>query len=179
MYPLSQVELQTLCEFIEEHLRAGFIQSTTSPHGAPILFVKKKDGGLCLCINFRGLNKISKKDHYPLPFISDLLSTAGKACIYTTIDLQHAYHLVCIAEGDEWKTVFHTHYGSFEWLVMPFGLTNTPATFQRFMNDIFNDLLDVHVIIYLDDILVYSDDPAKHTEHVCEVLHHLRKHGLY
>ena len=179
MYPLSQIELQTLRDFIDEHLRAGFIRSTTSPHGAPVLFIKKKDGGLRLCIDFRGLNKISKKDRYPLPFISDLLTTAGKARIYTTIDLRHAYHLVRIAEGDEWKTAFRTRYGSFEWLVMPFGLTNAPAAFQRFMNDIFSDLLDVHVIIYLDDILIYSDDPAQHTEHVCEVLRRLRKHGLY
>ena len=82
-------------------------------------------------------------------------------------------------EGDEWKTAFHTRYGSFEWLVMLFRLTNAPATFQRFMNDIFSDLLDVHMIIYLDNILVYSDDPAKHTEHVHEVLHRLQKHGLY
>ena len=111
--------------------------------------------------------------------ISDLLSTAGKARIYTTIDLRHAYHLVRIAEGDEWKTAFCTRYGSFEWLVMPFGLTNTPAAFQWFMNDIFSDLLNVHVIIYLDDILVYSDDPTKHTEHVRKVLCRLQKHGLY
>jgi len=179
MYPLSQIELQTLREFIDEHLCSGFIRSTTSPHGAPVLFVKKKDGGLRLCIDFRGLNRISKKDRYPLPFISDLLSTAGKARIYTTIDLRHAYHLVRISEGDEWKTVFRTRYGSFEWLVMPFGLTNAPAAFQRFMNDIFSDLLDVHVIIYLDDILVYSDDPTQHTELVREVLRRLRKHGLY
>ena len=127
-------------------------------------------GGLRLCIDFRGLNKISKKDRYPLPFISDLLSTAGKARIYTTIDLRHAYHLIRIAEGDEWKTAFRTCYGSFEWLVMPFGLTNAPAAFQRYMNDIFSDLLDVNIIIYLDDILVYSDNPADHTKHVCEVL---------
>ena len=98
-----------------------------------------------------------KKDCYLLPFISDLLSTAGKAHIYTTIDLQHAYHLVHIVEGDEWKTMFQTCYGSFEWLVMLSGLTNAPATFQRFMNNIFSDLLDVHVIIYLDNILVYSN----------------------
>ena len=162
MYSLSQSKLQTLCEFIDEHLRIGFIRPTTSPHGAPVLFVRKKDGSLRLCVDFRGLNKISnlKKDRYPLPFISDLMTTAGKARLYTTIDLRHAYHLVRIAEGDEWKTAFCTRYGSFEWLVMPFGLTNAPAAFQRFMNDIFSDLLDVHVIIYLDDILVYSDDPT-------------------
>ena len=178
-YSLSQSELQTLREFIDEHLRIGFICLTTSPHGAPVLFIRKKDGSLRLCVDFRGLNKISKKDRYPLLFISDLLTTAGKARLYTTIDLRHAYHLVRIAEGDEWKTAFCTHYGLFEWLVMPFGLTNAPAALQRFMNDIFSDLLDVHVIIYLDDILVYSDDPTEHTKHVREVLRHLRKHGLF
>ena len=112
MYSLSQSELQTLREFIDEHLRIGFIRLTTSPHGAPVLFVRKKDGSLHLCVDFRGLNKISKKDRYPLPFISDLLTTAGKARLYTTIDLHHAHHLVRIAEGDEWKTAFHTRYGS-------------------------------------------------------------------
>ena len=179
MYSLSQSELQTLREFIDEHVRIGFIRPSSSPHGAPVLFVRKKDGSLRLCVDFRGLNKISKKDRYPLPFISDLLTTAGKARLYTTIDLRHAYHLVRIADGDEWKTAFRTRYGSFEWLVMPFGLTNAPAAFQRFMNDIFSDLLDVHVIIYLDDILIYSDNPMDHTKHVREVLRRLRLHGLY
>ena len=179
MYSLSQSELQVLREFIDEHIRIGFIRPSSSPHGAPVLFVRKKDGSLRLCVDFRGLNKISKKDRYPLPFISDLLSTAGKARIYTTLDLRHAYHLVRVAEGDEWKTAFRTRYGSFEWLVMPFGLTNAPAAFQRFMNDIFSDLLDVSVTIYLDDILIYSDNPADHKQHVREVLRRLRKHGLY
>ena len=120
MYPLSQVELKTLQEFIDEHLWTGFIRSSSSPHGAPVLFARKKDRSLCLCIDFQGLNRISKKDRYPLPFISDLLSMAGKACLHTTIDLRNAYYLVRIAEGNEWKTAFQTHYGSFEWLVMPF-----------------------------------------------------------
>ena len=96
-----------------------------------------------------------------------------------TLDLCHAYHLVCIAEGDKWKTAFHTHYGSFEWMVMSFRLTNVPSTFQRFMNNIFSNLLDVTVTIYLDDILIYFDDPSIHKEQVCEVLHRLQKHGLY
>ena len=179
MYSLSQSELATLRDFVDEHLRIGFIRPTNSPHGAPILFIKKKDGSLRLCVDFRGLNKISKKDRYPLPIISDLLKTAGKARVYTALDLRHAYHLVRIAEGDEWKTAFHTRYGSFEWLVMPFGLTNAPASFQRFMNDIFSDLLDVTVTVYLDDILIYSDDPKEHSAHVREVLRRLRKHGLF
>ena len=104
---------------------------------------------------------------------------AGKAGIYTTIDLQHAYHLVCIVDGDEWKTAFHTHYGSFEWLIMPFGLTNAPTAFQRFMNDIFSDLLDVSIIIYLDDILIYSNNPVDHKKHVHKVLCCLCENGLY
>ena len=128
---------------------------------------------------FRGLNKISKKDRYPLLFISNLLTSTGKAHIHMALDLHHAYHLVHIAEGDEWKTAFRTCYGSFEWMVMPFGFTNAPSAFQRFMNNIFSNLLDVTVTIYLDNILIYSDDPLKHKEHVCKILHRLQKHSLY
>src|SRR6266481_3366227 len=107
-----------------------------------------------------------KKDQYPLLLISDLLDALHKAHIYTKIDLWHAYHLVRIAAGDKWKTVFCTRYGSFEWKVMPEGLTNAPVGFQRFMNDIFADMIDISVVVYLDDILVYSDDPKQHTAHV-------------
>jgi len=129
IYSLSKFEQEALKEFIDENLTNGFIHSTSSPHRAPVLFVKKKDSSLRLCVNFHGLNKITKKDRYPLPLISDLLDSPRKARIYTKIDLQHMYHLVRIAEGDEWKTAFWTRYGAFEWSVMPFGLTNTPATF--------------------------------------------------
>ena len=132
-----------------------------------------------LCIDFQGLNKITQKDQYLLPLISDLLDAPWKARIYMKIDLQHAYHLVWVAEGDEWKTTFRTQWGSFEWNVMPFGLSNAPAAFQRFMNDVFGDLLDVCVVVYLDDILIYSENPAKHKKHVREVLTWLCKHGLY
>ena len=102
-----------------------------------------------------------------------------KARIYSKIDLHHAYHLVRIAEGDEWKTAFKTRYGSYEWLVMPFGLTNSPAAFQRFMNDILGDLLDKCIVVYLDDILIYSNNLKEHKEHIRELLRRLRKHGLY
>jgi Reverse transcriptase (RNA-dependent DNA polymerase) len=179
LYLLSTLELATLREFIDEHLNMGYIQPTRSSHGAPILFIKKKSGELRLCVCFRALNKITKKDRYPLPLITDLLDAPRKARIYTKIDLRHAFHLVRVAEGDEWKTAFRTHYSSFEWQVMPFGLTNSPAVFQRFMNYVFGDLLDVCVVVYLDNILIYSDDLAKHREHVCEVLRRLRKHGLF
>src|SRR5882672_968570 len=108
---------------------------------------RKKDGSLRLGVDFRGLNRIYKKDRYPLPLISDLLDTPRKAWIYTKIDLWHAYHLIRLSPRDEWKTAFRTCYGSFKWLVMPEGLTNAPAAFQRFMNDIFADMIDVIVII--------------------------------
>ena len=179
MYSLSQSKLTTLWEFINKHLWIGFIYPTNSPHGAPVLFVWKKDGSLQFCVDFRGLNKISKKDWYPLLFISNLLTSAGKACIYMVLDLHYVYHLVCIAEGDKWKTAFHTHYRYFEWMVMPFWLTNVPSTFQRFINNIFSNLLNVTVTIYLDNILIYSNNPAKHQEHVCKVLCTLWKHSLY
>jgi hypothetical protein len=179
IYLHLQEEVKALQQFIADNLWTGFICSSSSVHGAPVLFIWKKNSELRLCVDFRGLNKITRKDHYPLPLTADLLDTAGKARIDTKIDLRHAYHLVQIAEGDEWKTAFRTRYRSFEWLVMPFGLVNAPAAFQHFMNDIFSDLLDVCVIDYLDDILVYSDDSETHSEHVREVLSRLRKHGLY
>jgi len=120
-----------------------------------------------------------KKDRYPLSLISNLLDSPCKACIYTKIDFWHAYHLVCIAEGDKWKTTFCTCYGAFKWLVMLFGLTNAPATFQCFINNIFSDLLDVCIVVYLDNILIYSDDITQHQSHVKEVLKWLWKAGLY
>ena len=170
IYSLSVTELATLRNFLDEHTKTGFIRPSLSPHGAPVLFARKKDGSLRLCVDFRGLNKITKKDRYPLPRINDLLDSPRKARIYSKIDLRHAYHLVRINKGDEWKTTFRTRYGSFEWCVMPFGLTNAPAAFQRFINDVLGDLLDIYVLFYLDDILIYSNNPTEHKAHVWEVL---------
>ena len=136
----------------------------------PPSFLLRRRMGHYGSVDFRSLNKVTKKDRYPLPLIMDLLDAPRKARIYTKINLQHAYHLVWIAEGDKWKTAFRTCYGSFEWLVMPFRLTNGPAAFQQFMNDIFGDLLDQCIVVYLDDILIYSDNPEQHTKHVWEVL---------
>jgi len=130
IYSLLASEQEALKDFIEENLNMGFIQPTSSLHSALVLFVKKKDGSLCLCVNFCGLNHISKKDRYPLPLISDLLDSSRKAWVYSKIDLSHAYHLVHIANGDEWKTAFRTCYGSFEWFIILFGLTNISTVFQ-------------------------------------------------
>ena len=179
LYSLSPFELDALRKFIDENLSTGFICPTSSSHAAPVLFVKKKDGSLRRCVNYRSLNKLTKKDCYPLPLIADLLNSPSRAKVYSKINLRHAYHLVRIADGDGWKTAFHTQYGSYEWLVMPFGLTNAPSAFQRFVNTVFVDMLDVTIIVYLDDILIYSDNLEDHKKHVCEVLRRLRKHSLY
>jgi len=124
---------------------------------AKVLFVKKKDGSLCLCIDFCTLNRVTEKDHYPLPLIPDLLNSLGPARIYSKINLKHAYHLVWIMEGDEPRTAFHMCYGSYEWWVMPFGLTNTPAVFQWFINKVLGNLLDICTVGYIDNILIYLD----------------------
>ncbi|XP_054826969.1 uncharacterized protein LOC129324030 [Eublepharis macularius] len=168
-----------LRDFLTTNLRRGFICPSTSPTSAPVLFVKKKNGELRLCNDYRALNKISIRDRYPLPLIPDLLEQVKGAQIYTKLDLRGAYNLVRIREGDEWKTAFSTRYGQYEYLVMPFGLTNAPAVFQRLMNDIFRDILDQFVIVYLDDILIYSRDASQHTRHVRTVLQRLRQHGLF
>jgi len=129
IYSLSKFKQGALKEFIDKNLTNRFIYLTSSPYGVLALFVKKKDGSLQLCVDFCRLNKITKKDRYPLFLITNLLDSPSKAHIYTKIDLQHAYHLVHIAEGDEWKTAFRTCYGAFKWSVIPFGLTNAPAAF--------------------------------------------------
>lgn len=179
IYSLSQPKLKALHEFLDKNLNNGFINHSTSPRGAPILFVKKKSGELRLCVDFRALNRITKKDRYPLPLISDLLDAGRKVSIFTKIDLKHTYHLVQIAASDEWKTAFRTRYSSYQWNVMPFGLTNAPSAFQRFMNELFADLLDVNVVVYLDDILIYLENPADHRKHVREVLRRLREASLF
>ena len=130
-------------------------------------------------MDYRGLNKITWKDRYPLPRISKHLDRLRNAKFFTKLDLQAGYNLVRVAEEDVWKMALRTRYGSFKTLIMPFGLTNTPSVFQRFMNDIFSDLLDIHVVIYLDEILIYSDNLSDHEEHVKEVLRRLRKHLLF
>ena len=179
IYSLSKVEQLALKTFINENLSSGLIRLSQSPASTPILFIKKKDALLRLAVDYRSLNCITKKDHYPLPLIPDLLDCLRSASVFTKMDLRSTYNLIHIAEGDEWKTVFCTRYGSFEFMVMHYGLTNAPASFQRFMNDIFKDLLDICVVVYLDDILIFSKDPSLHAQHVQEVLRRLCKHDLY
>ena len=150
------MELGGLGDFIDEYTAKGFIRLWRSPVGAPILFAKKKDRSLHLCVDYWALNKVTKKDRYPLPRIDDLLDRLRSAYMFTKLDLRAGYNLVRIKEGDEWKTAFRTCYGSFEFLVMHFGLTNAPATFQHFMNDVFWKFLDDFLGCYLDDLIIFT-----------------------
>jgi len=179
IYSLSALELEALSTWLDENLSKGFIRASQSPAGAPILFVKKKDGKLRLCVDYRALNSITIKNRYPLPLIPEALDRLRSARIFTKLDLRGAYNLVRVKEGDEWKTAFRTRYGHFECMVMPFGLPNAPAVFQHFMNDVFRDMLDRIILIYLDDLLIFSDNPEQHAEHVRQVLERLIKNGLY
>jgi hypothetical protein len=179
IYGLSEPELKVLREYLDENLKKNYIRPSKSPAGAPIFFVKKKDGSLRPVVDFRGLNNVTVKNRYPLPLINEIMSRFRTAKVFTKIDLRGAYNLVRVKTGDEWKTAFRCRYGHFEYNVMPFGLTNAPAVFQHLMNDIFRDLLDLFVVIYLDDILIYSENYADHDIHVKKVLSRLQVHHLY
>jgi hypothetical protein len=179
IYPLSRTELEALRKWLDENLSKGFIRASSSPAGAPILFVKKGDGSLRLCVDYRGLNEGNIKNCYPLPLLHETLLRLQKARYFTKLDIRGAYNLVRMAEGEEWKTTFRTRYGLFESLVMPFGLTNAPASFQHIINDVLRPYLDVFVTAYLDDILIYSDNLEDHRGHVLKVLEALTKAGLH
>lgn len=179
IYSLSEPELKALREYLDENLSKGFIRPSSSPAGAPILFVKKKDGGLRLCVDYRGLNKVTIKNRYPLPLISEMIDRLRCAKVFSKIDLRGAYNLVRIATGEEWKTAFRTRYGHYEYLVMPFGLNNAPATFQHFINSALSDCLDTFAVAYLDDILVFSRSEEEHIKHVKTVLQRLHDNRLF
>ena len=166
-------------DYIKEELQKGFIRPSTSPASSGFFFVKKKDGGLRPCIDYRGLNEMTVKFRYPLPLVPSALEQLRTAQYYTKLDLRCAYNLIRIREGDEWKTAFSTTTGHYEYLVMPFGLVNSPSVFQSFINEVFRDMLNISVIVYIDDILIYSNTLPEHVQHVRAVLQLLIKYQLY
>ena len=150
-----------------------------SPYGAPILFVPKKDGRWRMCVDYRALNKQTVKDRFPLPRIDELLERLGKARVFSALDLASGYHQIGVEPGSIEKTAFRTSRGHYEFIVMPFGLMNAPSVFQRLMNQIFAEELGIFVLVYLDDILIFSETVEQHWQHLRDALARLRKAKLY
>ena len=179
LYRMSLAEKVEMERQVTEGLRRGIIEPSTSPYGAPCLFVSKKDGSLRMCVDYRALNKMTVKNKYPLPRIDDLLDQLHGATVFSSLDLQSGYHQIKIQDEDVPKTAFKTPMGLYQFRVLAFGLTNAPATFQNVMNDVFRHHLGKFVLVYLDDILIFSKSPEEHEHHLRVVLDLLRKHDLY
>ncbi|GJS54853.1 putative reverse transcriptase domain-containing protein [Tanacetum coccineum] len=178
-YRLAPSEMQELSNQLQELADRGFIRPSTSPWGAPVLFVKKKDGSFRMCIDYRELNKLTIKNRYPLPRIDDLFDQLQGSSVYSKIDLRSGYHQLRVRDEDIPKTAFRTRYGHYEFQVMPFGLTNAPAVFMDLMNRVCKPYLDKFVIVFIDDILIYSRNKEEHANHLRIILELLRKEKLY
>ncbi|KAL0534003.1 hypothetical protein IC582_028280 [Cucumis melo] len=176
---MAPAELKELKVQLQELLDKGFIQPSVSPWGVPILFMKKRDGLMDLYIDYRELNKVTVKNSYPLPRIDDLFDQLQGATIFSMIDLHSGHHQLRIRDNDIPKTAFRSRYGHYEFIVLSFGLTNAPAVFIDLMNRVFKDFFDTFVIVFIDDILVYSKTEAEHEEHLHQVLETLRANKLY
>ncbi|WVZ85147.1 hypothetical protein U9M48_032098 [Paspalum notatum var. saurae] len=177
MAPNEPKELKTQ---LQEQLDKGFIRPSSSPWSCPALFVEKKDqGDKRLCVDYRPLNAVTFKNKYPLPHIDILFDQLGGATVFSKIDLRSGYHQIKVRQEDIPKTAFSTRYGLYEYLVMSFGLTNAPAFFIYLMNSVFMNELDKFVVVFIDDIMVYSKNEKEHEEHLRIVLSHLREHKLY
>jgi len=166
LYRMAPAEMKELKTQLQELLDKGFIRPSVSPWGAPVLFVKKKDGSMRLCVDYRELNKVTIKNRYPLPRIDDLFDQLLGSCVFSKIDLRWGYHQLKVKPEDVSKSAFRTRYGHFEFLVMPFGLTNAPAVFMDLMNRVFQPYLDQFVVVFIDDILIYSKNRENHKNHL-------------
>ncbi|XP_042448839.1 uncharacterized protein LOC122033740 [Zingiber officinale] len=178
-YRMAPKELEELKVQLQKLLDRGFIRPSVSPWGAPVLFVKKKDGSLRLCIDYRRLNAVTVKNKYPLPHIEDLFDQLKNTCVYSKIDLRSGYHQLRVGDADIPKTAFRTRYGHYEFLIMPFGLINAPSVFMDLMNRVFLEYLNQFVIVFIDDILIYSRSEEEHRRHLRIVLEMLRREHLY
>nr|GEX01183.1 putative reverse transcriptase domain, ribonuclease H-like domain, aspartic peptidase domain protein [Tanacetum cinerariifolium] len=178
-YRLEPSEMKELADQLQELTDKGFIRPCSSPWGAPVLFVKKKDGSFRMCIDYQELNKLTVKNRYPLPRIDDLFDQLQGSSFYSKIDLRSGYHQLRVREEDIPKTTFKTRYEHYKFQVMPFGLINAPAVFMDLMNRVYKPYLDKFVIVFIDDILIYSKDEKEHEEHLKAILKLLKKEELY
>ena len=175
---MSADELEACRLYIVENFNKGFMKSSAAPWAAPILFVPKANGKLRLCVDYRKLNAITRKDRYPLPLIKETLSRISQAKFFTKIGIRQAFHRIRMHPNDEELTTFRTRYGAYKYKVLPFGLTNGPSTFQRYINDALMGYRDDFCSAYIDDILIYSNTLGEHKSHVLKVLQRLKAAGL-
>jgi hypothetical protein len=178
-YRMAANQLAELKELLQELLDKGYIHPSASPWGAPVIFVPKKDGTQRICVDYHSLNEVTIKNKYPLPRIDDLFDQLKGACVFLKIDLRSEYHQLKIRASDIPKTTFITRYGLYEYTVMSFGLTNAPAYFMYLMNKVFMECLDKFVVVFIDDILIFSKNEEEHDEHLRLVLQKLRENQLY
>jgi hypothetical protein len=178
LYKMSTPELEKMREYLVENLRKGFIKPSDSSYSSPVLFVKKKDGSLRFCIDYRQLNALTKKDRYPLPLITETLDRLANSSVFTKLDVRHAFNRIRMEPESTAWAAFRTRYGSFEPVVLPFGLCNGPATFQRYINTVLMDCLDDFCSAYVDDVLIFSKNKKEHRQHVKSVLRKLQEAGL-
>jgi hypothetical protein len=178
-YRVSGPELVELKKQIDELSEKGYIRPSTSPWATPVLFVEKKDGTKRMCIDYRALNEVTIRNKYRLPKLEDLFDQQREATMFSKIDMRSGYHQLRIQPSDILKTTFITKYGLYEYTVMYFGLKNVPAFFMNLMNSVFMDYLDKFVVVFIDDILIYSQSEREHVDHLKMVLQRLREHQLY